>query len=161
MEIYKHKFNFDTASIMDYNMKYDHDDIAKNHNMPQVAFMINPNFATQEVTLKEFNKEQYDEALDYRNSFIKNLDTRYKKYKPKTEETKKEHKITKLTNENATLSSDLKGKKKITNNFRNSLATNVRALFKIISNGSIVILILFYIEKGALILFLFYPKNEK
>lgn len=61
-EMYSAKFGFKTASIMDYNMEYDHDNIAKNHHMPQVAFMVNTN---KPVETKHFTKDQYDEAKDY------------------------------------------------------------------------------------------------
>ena len=67
MEIYKKKFGFKVASIMDYNMEYDHDGIAKNHQMPPVAFMVNTN---EDVKTKPFNKDQYDEAVAYRDRFI-------------------------------------------------------------------------------------------
>lgn len=68
-EIYEKKFGFKTASIMEYNMEYDHDNIAKNHNSPQVAFMVN---TQSEVPTKYFNKDQYKEAIEYRNKFIDN-----------------------------------------------------------------------------------------
>ena len=66
-DMYSKYFGFKTASIMDYNMEYDHDDIAKNHGMPQVAFMVN---TEKEVVTKHFNKDQYDEAVEYQQSFI-------------------------------------------------------------------------------------------
>ena len=66
-KIYEKAFNFKTASTMNYNMDYDHDNIAKNHNMPKVAFMVNTNKA---VTLKHFDKDSYEKAEDYRNSFL-------------------------------------------------------------------------------------------
>ena len=68
-EMYKKKFGFKVASIMDYNIEYDHDNIAVNHNMPKVAFMVNTN---QEVTTKHFNKDQYDEAKNYPNTIQEN-----------------------------------------------------------------------------------------
>ena len=67
--MYIKKFGFKTASIMDYNMDFNHDDIAKNHNSPKVAFMVNTN---AEVATKSFNKNQYDEAKAYQLSFINN-----------------------------------------------------------------------------------------
>jgi len=67
--MYSKKFGFKTASLMDYNMEYDHDNIAKNHNMPQVAFMVNTN---EKVETKHFNKDQYDEAQKYQLSFVNN-----------------------------------------------------------------------------------------
>ena len=65
--MYSAIFSFKSASVMDYNMEYDHDNIAENHNSPQVAFMVNTD---ADVQTKHFNKDQYDEALEYRNSFI-------------------------------------------------------------------------------------------
>ena len=73
-EMYEKKFGFKTASIMDYNMEYDHDNIAKNHNMPQVAFMVNTN---ENVETKHFNKDQYDEAVEYQQSFINKEKIKY------------------------------------------------------------------------------------
>ena len=67
MVMYEKIFGFKTASIMDYNMEYDHDNIAENHSMPKVAFMVNTD---SDVELREFTKDQYDEAVEYRNSFI-------------------------------------------------------------------------------------------
>lgn len=66
-EMYERFFGFKTASIMDYNMEYDHDNIAENHDHPPVAFMVNTN---SDVKTEHFTKDQYDEAVDYRNSFI-------------------------------------------------------------------------------------------
>ena len=66
-KMYSDIFGFKTASIMDYNMEYDHDEIAKNHNNPLVAFMVNTN---EEVLTKHFNKDQYDEAQEYQLSFV-------------------------------------------------------------------------------------------
>ena len=66
--MYEAKFGFKTASIMDYNMDYDHDNIAQNHNYPKVAFMVNTD---KDITLKHFNKDQYDEAQAYQMSFVK------------------------------------------------------------------------------------------
>lgn len=67
MGMYSKIFNFKTASVMDYNMEYDHDNIAENHGKPQVAFMVN---TESEVETKHFTKDQYDEAVEYRNSFV-------------------------------------------------------------------------------------------
>lgn len=66
-EIYEKVFGFKIASVMEYNMEYDHDDIAKNHNMPKVAFMVNTD---EEVMTRRFNKDQYDEAYNYRQSYL-------------------------------------------------------------------------------------------
>lgn len=54
---------------MDYNMEYDHDDIATNHNMSNIAFMVNSN---SDAITKHFNKDQYDEAVKYQMSYINN-----------------------------------------------------------------------------------------
>lgn len=67
MEIYSSIFGFKTASVMDYNMEYDHDNIAENHGMPQIAFMVN---SASDVETKSFTKDEYDEAVTYRNSFV-------------------------------------------------------------------------------------------
>lgn len=67
MVMYEKIFGFKTASIMDYNMEFDHDNIAKNHEEPKVAFMVN---TENDVEVKNFTKEKYDEAVEYRNSFI-------------------------------------------------------------------------------------------
>ena len=67
MGMYSKIFGFKTASVMDYNMEYDHDNIAENHGNPQVAFMVN---TEAEVETRHFTKEQYDEAKTYRDSFI-------------------------------------------------------------------------------------------
>jgi hypothetical protein len=65
--MYESIFGFKTASVMDHNELFDHDDIAKNHNNPKVAFMVNTD---SDVELQEFTKDQYDEAFEYRNSFV-------------------------------------------------------------------------------------------
>lgn len=65
-EIYSKLLGFKTASIMDYNIKYDHDNIAKNHNEPKVAFMVNTD---QDVQTQAFTKNEYDEAVAYQQSF--------------------------------------------------------------------------------------------
>ena len=67
MEMYQKFFGFKTASVMDYNMEFDHDSIAENHNRPKIAFMVN---TESNVETRSFTEEQYDEALEYRNSFI-------------------------------------------------------------------------------------------
>lgn len=85
MEMYEKKFGFKTASIMDYNMEYDHDDIAKNHNMPKVAFMVN---TSEDVETKYFNGEQYSEAESYRNSYVGKKTAETKATTEKTPEVK-------------------------------------------------------------------------
>lgn len=66
--MYGRVFGFQTASIMDYNMEYDHDNIAQNHGMPQVAFMVN---SKETIETKHFNKDQYEEAVDYQKQVLK------------------------------------------------------------------------------------------
>ena len=68
--IYAKTLGFHTASSMDYNMEYDHDDIAKNHGKPKVVFMVN-----QLAERKSFDKDSYDAAADYAKSQIKGIDT--------------------------------------------------------------------------------------
>lgn len=87
-EIYTHKLGFKTASIMDYNMDFDHDNIAKNHNSPQVAFMVN---TTENVETKHFDKNQYDKAVAYQQSFfakysLKDTDTQIDNFNKKIED---------------------------------------------------------------------------
>ena len=67
MGMYEHAFSFKTASLMDYNMEYDHDNISENHGNPQVAFMVN---TEAEVETREFSAEDYDAAVEYRNSYV-------------------------------------------------------------------------------------------
>ena len=67
MAMYENIFGFKTASVMDYNMEYDHDNIAENHNYPKVAFMVNTD---SDVETKNFTQDQYNEAVEYRNSFV-------------------------------------------------------------------------------------------
>lgn len=71
MEMYEKSFGFKTASLMDYNMEYDHDNIAENHSSPQIAFMVN---TPQEVEIHHFNENQYEEAVQYRDSFVLDSD---------------------------------------------------------------------------------------
>ena len=63
-EIYSKTLGFHTAATMDYNMEYDHDDIAKNHGNPQVVFMVDHEVAEP----KHFNKDSYDAAQQYQLS---------------------------------------------------------------------------------------------
>lgn len=67
MEMYQRVFGFKAASVMDYNMEYDHDNIAENHDHPKVAFMVN---TENDVETRAFTEEQYDEAVAYRDSFL-------------------------------------------------------------------------------------------
>ncbi len=65
--IYKKVFGFKTASTMDYNMEYDHDNIAKNHNNPKVVFMV---LSEDVVENKHFDKNNYDEAEKHQHNYI-------------------------------------------------------------------------------------------
>lgn len=66
--IYEKTLGFHTASTMDYNMKYDHDNIAKNHGNPQVVFMVDHEIAEP----KHFDKDSYDAAQQYQlNQLLK------------------------------------------------------------------------------------------
>ncbi len=69
-EIYSKTFGFKTASLMDWNPEYDHDDIGKNHGEPKVAFMVNH---LGEVPTKHFGKDEYDEAKAYQLKYALDL----------------------------------------------------------------------------------------
>lgn len=60
-EIYAKTLGFHTASTMDYNMEYDHSNIAANHNNPQVVFMVNRKMENP----KHFDKDSYEKAQQY------------------------------------------------------------------------------------------------
>ena len=76
--MYAKTLGFHTAATMDYNMEYDHDDIAKNHGNPQVVFMVD-----HEVTEpKHFDKDSYDAAQQYQLSQIKPNEENTKKEEP-------------------------------------------------------------------------------
>ena len=62
--IYEVTLGFHVAATMDYNMEYDHDDIAKNHGNPQVVFMVDHEVAEP----KHFDKDSYDAAQQYQLS---------------------------------------------------------------------------------------------
>ena len=68
--IYEKVFGAKVASSMDYNMEFDHDNIAENHGNPQVVFMVMGEAAKGKVIEKHFNKDQYDEAEAYQHSFL-------------------------------------------------------------------------------------------
>nr|DAM84362.1 MAG TPA: ATP dependent DNA helicase [Caudoviricetes sp.] len=70
-EIYSKTLGFHTAATMDYNMEYDHDDIAKNHDNPQVVFMVNHEVAEP----KHFDKDSYDAAQQYQLQQLKESET--------------------------------------------------------------------------------------
>lgn len=63
-EIYSKTLDFHAAATMDYNMEYDHDNIAKNHGNPQVVFMVDHEVAEP----KHFDKDSYDAAQQYQLS---------------------------------------------------------------------------------------------
>ena len=67
-EIYEKTLGFHTAATMNYNMEYDHDDIAKNHGNPQVVFMVDHEVAEP----KHFDKDSYDAAQQYQLNQIEN-----------------------------------------------------------------------------------------
>lgn len=69
-KIYEKVLGAKVASSMDYNMEYDHDDIAKNHDNPQVVFMVMGESANKDIKEEHFNKDQYDEAVAYQMSNI-------------------------------------------------------------------------------------------
>ena len=62
-EIYEKALGFHVASEMDYNMKYDHDNIAENHGMPKVAFMVD-----RRTEKRNFDGESYNAASEYQQS---------------------------------------------------------------------------------------------
>ena len=66
-KIYEKTLGFKTASEMEYNMEYDHDQIAANHGNPDVVFMV----ANEgPVEKRRFTKDQYDDAEAYQLSQI-------------------------------------------------------------------------------------------
>ena len=72
--IYEKTVGFHTAATMDYNMEYDHDNIAKNHGNPQVVFMVDHEVAEP----KHFDKDSYDAAQQYQLSQLsKDVDGLY------------------------------------------------------------------------------------
>ena len=69
--MYEKTLGFHTAATMDYNMEYDHDDIAKNHGNPQVVFMVDHEVAEP----KHFDKDSYDAAQQYQLQQLKESET--------------------------------------------------------------------------------------
>ena len=65
--LYRMTIGFHTASSMDYNMEYDHDDIAKNHGNPNIVFMVAPEVESP----KHFDKDSYDKAKEYQMQQLK------------------------------------------------------------------------------------------
>ena len=55
---------------MDYNMEYDHDDIAKNHGNPNIVFMVfGDDIDNKDIEEKHFDKDQYDKTESYAKEF--------------------------------------------------------------------------------------------
>ena len=83
-EIYAKTLGFKTASTMDFNydvLAEEHgkeyaDYFVKTYGEAPVSFMVD---ASQNVETKYFNKDQYDEALQYQLSFVKNNSKKYSK----------------------------------------------------------------------------------
>jgi len=66
-QMYSQIFGFKPVAYMDYNMEYDHDNIAMNHNNPQVYFMANTN---KDIELKKF--DDWDKAKAYQLQAVSN-----------------------------------------------------------------------------------------
>ena len=98
-EIYKKTLDFHTASTMDYNMDYGHDDIAENHGSPRIGFMVSEPVAEY----KHFNKDQYEEAYNHAQSQIKQSHTQQQEYLP-TEEPEDVQQVRNTLATNAVLS---------------------------------------------------------
>lgn len=83
--MYEKTIDFHTAATMDYNMEYDHDDIAKNHGNPQVVFMVDHEVAEP----KHFDKDSYDAAQQYQLSQIEstNIPASYEGYVTPSQDT--------------------------------------------------------------------------
>ena len=69
--MYEKTLGFHTAATMDYNIEYDHDNIAKNHGNPQVVFMVDHEVAEP----KHFDKDSYDAAQQYQLQQLKESET--------------------------------------------------------------------------------------
>lgn len=65
--MYKKALGMKVASLMDWNQEYDHDGIGDNHGNPKVAFMVKTD---DEVIVRTFGKDDYDEAVAYRDSYL-------------------------------------------------------------------------------------------
>ena len=102
-DMYAEAFGFKVASILDFNRKVMEDehgkeftrDFIKKYGKAPIYFMVKTD---QDVKTEHFNKDQWQEAYDYRNSFVnKVIDDlnvseadmkKYKMIKPVTERTK-------------------------------------------------------------------------
>ena len=60
-KIYTKVLGFKVASRMDYNMDYDHDNIAADHGNPDVVFMVKPE-KNQVIEEKHYGKDDYEVA---------------------------------------------------------------------------------------------------
>ena len=60
-DIFSDVLGFKVASRMDYNMDYDHDNIAANHGNPDVVFMVKPE-KNQVIEEKHYGKDDYEVA---------------------------------------------------------------------------------------------------
>lgn len=65
---YNEVLGFKVASIMDYNMEYDHHGISEKYNNPDVAFMV---LSDTDVVEKRFKGDQYDAAVEHQMSYLK------------------------------------------------------------------------------------------
>lgn len=83
--IYEKTLGFHTAATMDYNMEYDHDNIAKNHGNPQVVFMVDHEISEP----KHFDKDFYEAAQQYQLSQIEstNIPASYEGYVTPSQDT--------------------------------------------------------------------------
>lgn len=95
--IYKKTLGYQVASRMDYNMEYDHDDIATNHGTPDLVFMV---LSDHPVKERHFNKDQYDEAQQYaqENAIQPDHEIRFSRL-PKEEDDEATRKLRELWNE--------------------------------------------------------------
>ena len=85
--IYEKTLGWQEASRMKYNLAYDHDNIAKNHGMPDIAFMVHSN---RKVEKRAFNENQFEEASSWQQKALK---SELSASCNKNEKEKKTHKI--------------------------------------------------------------------
>ena len=88
-DIYETILGFKSASVMEFNIDYSSQEFADKHNSPNVIFMVNTN---RDVEIKEFDKDSYDKAVDYRNEYLKKeaKEKKETQSKPKTKKQPKE-----------------------------------------------------------------------
>lgn len=90
-DMYEKILGFKSASVMDFNIEYRNQEFADKYNSPSVIFMVNTN---KNVETKEFDKDSYDKALEYRNSFLnEEKETKPKEITPLPENLKKPEEI--------------------------------------------------------------------